>query len=403
MTEFTLTRFTDVFEALCNPALRQSLYDAGEVMMKDVLLTLHGEDHKTRRHLELRLFRRNFAHHYERHVFPHTVEQVIAPYIERGEADLVDFGYRVTMNLTADFAGIDRPDGTVEETEQLLKIVKTFSEGATLVHSDRKHADVINEVLEAKAEFSAQFLTPSWARRQQLIDAWRRGELDEDELPRDVLTVLLQNQDKVKLSDELIAREIAFYLQAGSHSTANSMVHAVHEIFDAIDEPAGLLDDPIFLQQCVHESMRLHPASPVAWRTPISPIALKNGVVADTRDLLILDLEAANRDPTIFGKDADGFNPSRTIFHPKTERYGLTFGTGVHMCTGRDLDGGVASRPDSNAESHQYGIVCMLIRTLLQLGMHRHPHASPEADLQTSRNNWAVYPIKFSPVKRSPV
>ena len=79
MTQTTLSRFKDVHAALCNPKLRQSLYDAGEVIMKDVLLTLHGDEHKIRRHLELRLFRRNYAHHYETNVFPKTLAWVLAP------------------------------------------------------------------------------------------------------------------------------------------------------------------------------------------------------------------------------------------------------------------------------------------------------------------------------------
>jgi len=128
------------------------------------------------------------------------------------------------------------------------------------------------------------------------------GELKEDELPRDVLTVLLRNQDSIELTDELIEREISFYLQAGSHSTANSMVHAVNEIFSWADEPTALLEDPLLLQKCVHESMRLHPASPVAWRTPTEPITIASRDITPD-DLLILDLHAANRDPDIFGDE----------------------------------------------------------------------------------------------------
>ena len=142
------------------------------------------------------MFRRNYAHHYETNVFPKTLAWVLDPIVARGEADLVDFGYRVTMNLTADFAGIDRPQKTPNETDRLLAIVKTFSEGATLVHSDRDASEVIAEVKAAQNAFR-EFLEPSWSRRQQLIDQLTRGEIDEDELPRDVLTVLLRNHDSV--------------------------------------------------------------------------------------------------------------------------------------------------------------------------------------------------------------
>lgn len=395
MAQITFNRFDDVHEAFCHPGLRQSLYDAGDQIMNSVLLTLHGEAHKTRRHLELRLFQRNYAHHYETTVFPATLSRFLSPLAESGQADLVDFGYRVTMNLTADFAGIDRPQGTDAETAALLSIVKTFSEGATVVHTDRNPETVMAEVRDAMQDFKA-FLEPSWRRRQNLIDRYVRGEITEDELPRDVLTVLLRNQDRVELTEDIIEREIAFYLQAGSHSTANQMVHAIHEILCWSDQPGKLLDNPLLLQRCVHESMRLHPASPVAWRTPTEDTSFTNGTQLTPDDLLILDLQAANRDPEVFGDQADRFNPLRKVRHRRAELYGLTFGTGVHMCTGRDLDGGVAAKPDTNPETHQYGIVGKLIEALLQRGMKKDPDRPPVRDAHTTRNNWGYYPVVLS-------
>lgn len=396
MAEIRLTSFADAHEAFCNPALRQSLYDAGDVIMKDVLLTLHGEAHKKRRHLELRLFRRNYARFYEQEVFPATAAQAMAPFLAAGEADLVELGVRVTMNLTADFAGIDRPSGSENETDQLLAIVKTFSEGATLVHSDRDHAIVVAEVAAAMEVFSEMFLKPSWQRRLGLIDEFLSGERQDGDLPKDVLTVLLRNQDSIDLPNDVIEREVAFYLQAGSHSTANSMVDAVHEIIGWCEQPLNELDkDPLLLQRCVHEAMRLHPASPVAWRTPVSELTLPNGARASVDDLVVIDLESANRDRSVFGEDADTFNPHRKILRSKTSPFGLTFGTGVHMCTGRDLDGGLAADKETNPETHQYGIVTQLVSSLIQAGMSPHPEKRPTRDSRTTRSHWGYYPVVF--------
>ena len=246
MATYTLTGFRDVHAALCNADLRQSLYDAGELIMKDVLLTLHGPAHKARRHLELKLFRRNHAYDYEHTAFPRTLATILDPLVEKGEADLVDFGYRVTMNLTADFAGIDRPTGSPEETAALLAITRKFSEGATMVHSDRDAREVVREV-EAAIEDFRRFLEPSWRRRAGLVADFEAGRLPETALPKHVLTVLLRNQDKIELTDEIIEREIGFYLQAGSHSTANSMVHAVHEILSWATDLKPLRDDRLLL------------------------------------------------------------------------------------------------------------------------------------------------------------
>lgn len=394
MATHTLTRFRDVHAALCNSDLRQSLYDAGELIMKDVLLTLHGPAHKARRHLELKLFRRHYAYEYENTVFPQALATILDPLIETGEADLVDLGYRVTMNLTADFAGIDRPHGTPEETNTLLAITRKFSEGATLVHSDRDEREVIREVEAAIEEFR-RFLAPSWRRRADLVADFRAGRLPETALPRDVLTVLLRNQDRIDLTDEIIEREIGFYLQAGSHSTANSMVHAVHEILAWADGLTRLRDDRLLLQRCVHESLRLHPASPVAWRAPTKRTRLADGSIAVPGDLVILDLHGANRDTSVFGEDAQTYNPHRKVLQPKAEPYGLTFGAGLHMCTGRDLDGGVSRQPDANPDSHQYGIVTRLVQALLENGVKPHPDKQPSRDQSTTRSNWGYYPVVF--------
>jgi cytochrome P450 len=392
MATYTLTRFRDVHDALCNSDLRQSLYDAGQLIMRDALLTLHGPPHKARRHLELKLFRRHYAYAYENTVFPRTLATILDPLIETGEADLVDFGYRVTMNLTADFAGIDRPLGSPEETAALLAITRKFSEGATLVHSDRDPREVIREVEGAIEDFR-RFLAPSWARRARLVADVEAGRLPEAALPRDVLTALLRNQDRVELTDEIIEREIGFYLQAGSHSTANSLVHAVHEILGWTSDLARLRDDPLLLQRCVHESFRLHPASPVARRAPTRRTRLADGSTPVPGDRVILDLHSANRDPSVFGADAETYNPHRRVLQPKAEPYGLTFGAGVHMCIGRDLDGGVSQQATTNPDSHQYGIVTRLVQALLQNGVSAHPEKQPVRDPSTTRANWGYYPV----------
>ncbi|MEE3294390.1 MAG: cytochrome P450, partial [Pseudomonadota bacterium] len=344
VTTFETSNYEIIKKALVNRDLKQALYDEGKVIMEGVLLTLHGQEHHQRRKLEHKVFQRDFFRYYEHELFPRTLEETIFPFLNNGSADLLDFGYRITMNLTADFAGIDRLKKTPEETENLLTLVKIFSQGATLVHSKRPHDEVNMEVTEALAVFEEKFLIPSKNRRLKILKQFNDNKLDEDDLPRDVLTVLLRNVDGINLDSEIIKREIAFYLQAGSHSTANSMTHALHDIFGWMEkhpeDKEKIYNDPIFLQRCVHESMRLHPASPVAWRKPTCPIELDKEIQMKQDDLLIMDLHNANRDKEIFGNDAEEFNPYREL-DPNQSIWGLTFGIGLHLCFGRDLDGGL--------------------------------------------------------------
>lgn len=390
-----LRRFEDAAAALREPALVQALYDEGRVVMDGVLLTLHGEAHRARRLLEFRVFRRDFFRYYERQVFPRTLRETLAPFLAEGRLDLVQFGYRVTVNLTADFAGIDRPEKSPEETETLLRLIKTFSEGATLVHSRRDREEVRREVRAALAEFERRFFDVSVARRERLLAGHARGEIGEDALPRDVLTVLLRNEDRIELPRDVLLREMAFYLQAGAHSTANSTTHAMHEIFEWCrkhpEDGARLERDPLFVQRCVHESLRLHPASPVAWRRAQCPVHLGGGeIAAGTR--VVIDMAAANRDAEVFGADADRYNPHRAV-PPGHFLFGLTFGTGVHACLGRDLDGGIVPRADTDPAEHQYGIVTLLVRALLDHGAEPDPDRPPVPDASTERPNFGSYPV----------
>jgi cytochrome P450 len=397
MDATVIAGFRECDEALREASLKQSLYDKGEVVMKDVLLTLHGDAHQRRRQLEVRVFRRNFFKYYEQEVFPPTLEQTIAPVLAAGHADLIQFGYWVTINLTADFAGVDRPEKTVEETESLLKMVKTFSEGATLVHSLRDAEEVSAEVRVALVAFDQRFLQPSIVRRRALLDRLAAGEITDDQLPRDVLTVLLRNEDALDLPDDVLLREIAFYMQAGSHSTANATVHGLHEVLTWAGDDAARwrrLEDPLFVQRCVHESLRLHPASPESWRRTTCPVHIAGtGDVAPGQDL-VMDLHRANRDPAIFGEDAERFDPDRVL--PKgVMPFGLTFGLGVHSCVGRELDGGIPARADTDPKTHQFGIVPLLVVRLLREGARLDPNDPPTRDPKTKRPNWGRYPVVF--------
>ena len=264
------------------------------------------------------------------------------------------------------------------------------------MHSTRDKKAVRAEVRAALAEFDALFYQPALARRRGLLDQHAAGTLGEDALPRDVLTVLLQNEDRVELSPDLMMREIAFYLQAGSHSTANATTHAFHDVLGwraAHPGDAARMDaDPLFLQRCVHESLRLHPASPVAWRRPVCPVSLAGGEQADSSDRVVVDMAAANRDTSVFGADAAQFNPHRTL--PEgIPPWGLTFGVGVHTCLGRDLDGGLLPRTDTDPATHQYGIVPLLVAELLKRNARPDPSRPPIPADHTLRPNWGSYPI----------
>jgi cytochrome P450 len=400
MQTITLDGYADVREAFRQHDLEQALYDAGGVVMADSLLVLHGADHRRRRRVENRLFRRGTFRYWEKAFLRDVVRDTLAPFAAAGRADLVELGYRTIMNLTAMVAGLDQPTCSVAETDALYRFAKKFSEGATLVHSTRDPDDVRAEVQAALEEFDALFLQPSIERRRRLLEQLGAGEITEDDLPRDVLTALLRNWDELGIDRDVLRRECAFYLQAGSHSTADAFTHAADDFFAWTRRDPRAAEkarqEPGVLQRCVYETLRLHPASPVAQRRALAPIRLRGGVEIPDGAFVVLDLAAANRDPQVFDHP-DVYDPLREVA-AEVPRWGHAFGGGMHACIGTELAGGVPAPDDptpDQAHEQVLGTVTLMLEALLTAGARPDRDAAPQRDPHSARDHFASYPVVF--------
>lgn len=396
MATITVSSYKDAGETLRTPDLRQALYDEGAILMEKTIVNLHGDEHRARRIVEGKVLRRDYFRWYETQVFPITLQETLAPYLAKGKVDAVDFGFRVMMNLTADFAGIDRVRRSPEETEQLLRILRTFGKAATLGQALGDKEVIRAEIRAAIEEFDTVFFRPSLPRRRALLADFAAGKLAEDALPRDVLLELLRNEKELPLSHDVLLKEIGFYLLAGAFTSIHTMTHALHEILEWTlkhpEDAEKARTDRIFLQRCIHESTRLHPSSPTAGRRPVCPVHLPGKVEAKPDDYVSVDLMKANRDTSVFGADAADYNPYRTL-PPSVPPYGMSFGLGAHACIGLNMAAGVLPRPDTEAASHQYGTVTLIIAALLNANARRDPSDPGVVDTSTIRMNWAKYPV----------
>ena len=396
---FTVSTYNDAKETYRLKDLRQALYDEGEIVMGDVLVNLHGDEHRARRRLENRLFRRETFTRYERELFPPIIEGTLEPHVVEGHAELVHLGHSMMMNLAAFTAGVDRPLGTAEETDRLYAYLMLFIEGATLAHSTGDKAAITAKIADALERWDVEFLSPSVQRRRALIARYEAGEIGEADLPRDVLTVLLRNQDNLNLPPHVIRREIAFYLLAGAHTSASQLVRATHHLFEWLaehpDDMQRAQSDRLFVQRCVHETIRLEPSSPVGMRWALEEITLPDGRHVPKGSKVIIDLMAVNRDPSVFGDDAAEFNPLR-ILPDGIFPYGLSFGSGMHACIGQDLAGGVLPHPESNPDEHLHGLVSGAVQALLTYGASPDPDNPPQMSAATKRPYWGSYPVIFT-------
>ncbi len=386
----TISTYEEARDAYRQKGLRQALYDAGEVVMADVLVNLHGAEHRDRRRLENRLFRRDTFELYEQHLFPPIIEETYAPHVAAGRAELVDLGHQLMMNLAALTAGVDRPLGTPEETFHLYDYLMRFIEGATLAHYIGDRDAKRDEIAQKLADFDREFVMPSMARRQQIIDA-------AEEPPRDVLSILLTNQDDLHLPHEVIVREVAFYLLAGAHTSATAFTRVAHNIFkwlDAHPEDADTVrSDRLFVQRCTHETVRLQPSSPVAMRWALDDIELRTGTTIPKGAKVVIDLLAVNRDPSVFGDEAEAFDPRRSL-PDGIPPYGLSFGSGMHACIGQDLAAGLVPHDDVS-DDHVFGLVPEAVQILVDHGARPDPDDPPEMDESTTRPYFGRYPVIF--------
>ena len=396
MTEpLTFNTYQSASAALKQKELRQALYDEGAVVMQDVLVNLHGDDHKARRKLETRVFRRDFFRKYETEVFPTTVSQTIEPFLAAGRMDLVDFGYRVLVNLTADFTGIDRPLKSPEETADIMALLKLFAQTATVHHAKGDKDSVIEQARQTLQRFDATYVVPSIERRQKLLARFGSGELAEEDLPMDILTVLLRNEDGIDLPRDVLTRELAFFALAGAHTSIHSLTHAYHEAVTWVSENPEYRDrlknDTSFLQRCALESIRLHPSSPIAARRSLWPFSM-TGTDIEKGQSVVIDLQNANRDQSIFGDDAGEFNPVRQL--PKNVTpWGLSFGQGMHACLGLNLAAGML--PKSAQPPEHKGTITLILASLFGHGAEPDPDDTPAKDASTARELWGYYPIRF--------
>ena len=400
MKSHRVDTFRGVEQALRQTDLKQSLYDEGGILMDKVLVTLHGDEHRTRRTIESQLFRRNFFRYYESDVFPGLLQETLDQFLTEQDVDLKELGYRIMVHLSLSFAGIDRVDFSVEEADAQHRLLIQLGQAATIGQYKGDRQQILDEIADALVEFETRFFAPSRARREALIESFHRGEIEETELPRDILTILLLNRDKLDMPDELLVREVAFFYLASSHTSVHTLVHAVNEVFGwyagRTEEAVELVEKPLLLQRFALESLRLHPSSPEAWRKAEDRVELAGDEVVEVGEKVVIDLQTANRDESIFGPDAASFNPQRERQH-RISPAGLSFGGGMHVCLGMNLVAGtiLKSDDDYDPDNHQFGTITLIIKELLARGMQPHPQRKPEKIAASERDVWAIYPVRI--------
>jgi cytochrome P450 len=409
LTTFTATieldGYEDIRAALFDPNLSRSFdkrsYDDGNIR-SGIVSIAHGAMHRARRRVENTQFRADVLRLYERDLFPKIMNDLLDVLIDRERVDLFPIGEMLSVVLAARRAGIEYDASSLDDLRTLVRHVDAFSQGSAIL--DAKDPDAVRGLVRATyAEFEHEFVRPAWKARAALIDRVRAGALAEDELPHDILTILLLHREDPQMAledDARIVREVATYLQGGTHTSAQTLVNALDLVFATGDDHPRIIDriatDTLFAQRVVQETLRLRPTTPkMKRRAEADTVVAGRKIPKDS--LVVLDVVAANRDPLLFGADPERFDPDRTI-DASVQRWGLSFGGGPHQCPGRAVGGGfpIPAGFDVDAD-HVFGLVALELQAVSRRGVRPDETAAPERDLRTARfTRWLHYPVRFA-------
>jgi len=407
LTTYTSTvsfdRYEDIRVALFDPNLSRTFdkrsYHDGNIR-EGIVSIAHGAAHRARRRVENTQFRAEVLRLYERELFPNVMNALLDRLITSDHVDLYPIGEMLSVVLAARRAGIDH-DGSVAQLRALVRLVDAFSQGSAIL--DAKDPDAVRVLVrDAYAEFERDHVRPAWERRAALIAAQQRGDAPEEDLPQDILTVLLLHRGDaiLELSDDgRVVREVATYLQGGTHTSGQTLVNSFDLMF-AEPDPEGLIarvaSDTLFAQRVVQETLRLRPTTPKAKRRAEADTEVAGRRIPKDA-LVVLDFTSGNRDRGVFGPSADAFDPDRQI-PANVPRWGLSFGAGAHQCPGRSVGGGFPIPSTFEVDDdHVYGLVALEVQALARRGVRSDPDRTPERDQRTERfTRWARYPVRFA-------
>ena len=134
----------------------------------------------------------------------------------------------------------------------------------------------------------------------------------------------------VALTDEELAANAAVFLFGGIETSEGMTSNLLHHLLADQEQWAAVRADRSLVDAAVEESLRLEPAAARVDRYATADVQLAGASIRE-RDLVIVSLAAANRDPQHF-PDPDRFDIRRM-----NSRSHVTFAQGPHACIGAQL------------------------------------------------------------------
>lgn len=363
------------------------------------IIAIDGREHLARRRALMKMISPAQPWGPEGHlldeVFQHNLDRIRAtvPAV-RGTRhfDLIEFCRRIIWRVTAAFVGIDGIDGD-DQVSRFLELARPILDGLTVEYKPvDQREEVVRKSRAARDRIRTEMFLPSLNRRTALLKRFTEEGRSLDELPADLLTSMLRNASDAEPDVEPIFREAVALLAAAVNNPVSQAAWALDDLLpwlQAHPEHWARVGEREFLNRAVKETLRLHRSS----RPHLVRIATRDAVLESSGRRIPAGswvsswLGAANRDNGVFGKDADTYDPYRTISGPKVQPFGVAFGAGPHVCLGRPM------LLWEQGSEHSQGIQTKMLRLLLDNGVRKDPDGVQELTGEEGGRRYARYDV----------
>ncbi|AMK26540.1 cytochrome P450 (plasmid) [Sphingobium sp. SJ10-10] len=359
-----------------------------EEFLIGILPMINGDPHRARRGLLNALVRPDQLVRFREDVVLPSVDRWLGRALVRGEdgsfsCDLAPVVEKVFLEFAAKIIGL-RDIESVERMERLQACALPIFAGMSSGHfQDRER--IIREAISAKEIFLREFYRPSFEAMRGDLDRVARGEMAEEDIPRNLLQMVATGANENYADEDLAVKEAILFFVASTGTSAQAVLNTIADLsnwFTAHPKDRELIDSMEFMSNALQETLRLKgPFVPYITRVASDEIPGPNGCPINAGDEIHAMLPTAGRDKTVFGEDADVFNPHR----PKPDgydRYGFSFGAGAHQCMGLR----VVLGNDGKSGSHIH-----LLQRLFQADVKLDPRQTPQLLAMRGADNIPTY------------
>ena len=392
------TTYAEIDEILRSKDFRQGAHQESQPFFGRSLLTIDGDEHFDRRRLVTPLFSKAALEYYEHRELIPLIEKTLEECKQNRSsdglvrADLCLLLRAMLARISAATTGIDDVE-TEEQTVRFRDFVDLLGTGATVEWAVEDHDVMIQRIIAVRDEFNRDFFEPSVQRRKKIIESIKVGTLPQDALPRDLIALMYFHWDD-NWDSELPLREATLFLVAATQTTTHAVPHLIRHLdewFAESPDDRPKVSDREFLKRAASEALRMHLPSPALLRIANIDVTLKNGTKVRKDERVACLFTPANRDVSVFGADANRFNPYREAGGSKP--WGLAFGGGEHICIGRSLVTGLSARTDADIGTD--GTMVNIAAALYAAGVEIDSDDPPSYTAASHHDAYGRFPVIF--------